>query len=134
MKKIGYIFTLLFFVIFELSLVGCKKYKSQLREGVYSGNFTVEYSSETYTSSTTLIINDNNFSSISTEPNFSSRGSGTYAIHDDVVTFNDENLWLANFDWGLILSGDYDYTYQGGLLTLSKTNPVGRYLYKLKKK
>lgn len=83
-----------------------------------------------------------NFSSQGNSNRVPAGGSGKFDIlKDKQVNFNDENMWTANFDWGLILTGKYNYEHKGDSLILTRyTEPcpncdmVGSlYQYRLKR-
>ena len=61
-------------------------------------------------------------------------GTGKYKIKNDKITFNDENGWTADFDWNLILNGEYDYNSKGKTLKIWKINTIGTYTYNLERK
>ena len=99
----------------------------------------MEYSDGT-THSNSVMINFSKISSYNSSGNgnnndfFPAGGSGTYEMKGSKITFSDTNIWLANFDWNLILSGEYDYLINGNELTISANkNSVGFYKYELKK-
>ena len=54
-------------------------------------------------------------------------GFGDYSVKSNTITFNNNNAWIANFDWGLILSGEYEYTFDGEKLVFAKG--VDKYAY-----
>ena len=48
-------------------------------------------------------------------------GSGRFDIlKNKLVNFKDQNIWTANFDWGLILNGKYNYELKGDSLILTR--------------
>ena len=100
--------------------------------GVYSGIFTVTYNvgtSESWSESvsTTLELKNGRYTC-------SYKGSGDFLIKGDKVIFKDINYWTANFDWNLILDGEYDFTFDGKKLIISAVkNGVGYYEYELEK-
>jgi hypothetical protein len=61
-------------------------------------------------------------------------GSGTYTFSNNKITFNEQNFYTADFDWNLILSGTYNYSFNGKTLKISANkNGVGDYEYVLEK-
>ncbi len=93
----------------------------------YVGTFTVTYSSGSQSVPVTLTLKDGKYGC-------STRGSGTYLTHEDKITFKDENFWTGNFDWNLILNGQYDYSLEGKKLKISAyKNNVGHYEYNMEK-
>lgn len=102
--------------------------------GTYEGTFTVEYLNrgDTFTNPVTLNFSDNSFSSTAAEDRFPAGGSGTYDISNNSITFNDENIWTADFDWGLILNGEYTITETtSSIIIRSSTNNLAIYTYEL---
>ncbi|WP_137404574.1 hypothetical protein [Echinicola rosea] len=115
-------------------LWGCQVDGIEVKDGIYKGTFTVTYSSGTQTGRTTLELKDGRFSCSGNSDRIPAGGSGTFSADNNKITFNDENPWTADFDWGLILSGVYDYTFDGKkLLISSNNNGVGQYKYDLEK-
>ena len=112
----------------------CDKDDLNIKEGTYKGTFTVTYSSGTQTGQTTLELKNGKFSCSGNSNRIPAGGSGTYSLDNGKITFNDENFWTADFDWNLILSGQYDYSFNGNKLIISADkNGVGNYEYDLEK-
>ncbi|HEY4616992.1 MAG TPA: hypothetical protein VIH09_02215 [Flavobacterium sp.] len=122
--------------IFSIAILlsSCDKDDLNIKEGTYKGTFTVTYSSGTQTGQTTLELKNGKFSCSGTSNRIPAGGSGTFSSDNNKITFNDENVWTADFDWNLILSGNYDYTFDGKKLKISADkNGVGNYKYDLEK-
>lgn len=124
-------------VIFTLItlLSSCQKddWKT-IMDGTYKGIFTVTYSSGTQRGEATLELKDGKFSCSGNSNRIPAGGSGTFVSDNKKITFNDENFWTADFDWNLILNGEYDYTFDGKKLIISANkNSVGNYKYDLEK-
>jgi uncharacterized coiled-coil protein SlyX len=105
-------------------------------EGIFIGIITVKYFKEEPwvggSGITTIELKDGKYTCAEYSNNISGGGSsGTYTIHDDKIVFVNENGWLANFDWNLILDGEYDFTFVGTQLKISKENDYARYEYDL---
>ncbi|MDQ0638129.1 hypothetical protein QF042_001694 [Pedobacter sp. W3I1] len=49
-----------------------------------------------------------------------SGGKGTYTFKDGIGYFTDEGVWTADFDWNMILNGEYDIRSSAVDLTLRK--------------
>ncbi|ARS40778.1 hypothetical protein CA265_14370 [Sphingobacteriaceae bacterium GW460-11-11-14-LB5] len=49
-----------------------------------------------------------------------SGGKGTYTFKNGIGYFTDEGIWTADFDWNMILNGEYDIRSSGVDLTLRK--------------
>jgi len=105
-----------------------------IEEGTYSGTFTVTYSSGKKFGTTTIKLENGEYICTSNPDRIPAGGSGNYSVHKNKIIFNDVNFWTADFDWNLILSGEYDYTFDGKKLKISANkNDVGYYEYDLKK-
>lgn len=47
-------------------------------------------------------------------------GSGTFIVNGDKITFTNGNIWIANFDWNLVLNEKYDLSQNRNGLTISE--------------
>lgn len=124
--------------LFVIALSACNdkdKIDNSTLEGYYSGTFTVEYSNGTvYSSPVTVSLHDNEYSCSASANKKPAGGSGGYYLDGDKICFLDENLWTANFDWNLIMSGEYSLQLIGKDLEISSLKDgVGLYQYKLHK-
>jgi hypothetical protein len=126
---------ILFFTIFTLSILGCKKEKSQnLIDGTYKGTFKVAYASGVQTGNTTITLKGGYFTCKGNENYIPAGGSGLYSFTELKINFEDHNLWTANFDGNLILSGNYNYTFDGQkLIIFSQRTKESYYEYNLVK-
>ena len=105
-------------------------------EGTYSGTFTVNYSDGTgkSTGATTLELKNGRYTCTGNHNRVPAGGSGTYSISNGKIIFEDENIWTCDFDWNMILKGEYYYTFDGKKLKFSENkNGVGYYEYDLVK-
>ncbi len=129
MKQLHYL--LLGFILISGN-VACKKDSPDqtLRNGTYTGTFTVRYQNSVQTTAASLTLANGRFSCTN---NFvPGTGSGTFSYTTSTLSFQDEGVWTANFDWNLILNGDYSYTFDGKTLRFSADkNDVGNYSYEL---
>lgn len=103
-------------------------------EGTYAGTFTVHYEFMVQNGPVTMTLKGGRYSCSGNTGHIPAGGSGTYTVSSGVITFKDENIWTADFDWNLILNGPYQFTLNSGKLTLSKgINGMGTYTYELNK-
>ena len=115
-------------------IAGCNKDELDIMDGTYKGTFTVTYDSGTQTGPTTLDLQDGKFSCQGNPNRIPAGGSGTFFSDKSKITFQDENVWTADFDLNLILSGQYSYTFDGRKLKIfADKNKVGYYEYDLEK-
>lgn len=104
--------------------------------GTYSGTFRVEYQNgETFSNPVEVsFMSENKYNSSGNDKYIPAGGSGTYEVNESIIDFKDINYWTANFDWNLILNGEYEYSLTSDQLTLSAhKNEMGLYTYKLNK-
>jgi hypothetical protein len=110
-------------------------------EGEYVGTFTVEYiDGSSFSNTVSIHLNKDNSYNSSGNGNqndfYPAGGSGTFnLLNGEKINFSDSNIWLAHFDWHLILAGEYDYSISGDKLTIHKElSEFGLYKYELTKK
>lgn len=108
----------------------------QIPNGKYTGIITVEYANgNTFSYPVTVGFMEENFYTITDDFDYyPTGGNGTFEINCTTIDFKDINPWIANFDWNLILNGQYDYSLNGNELLISAyKNNVAFYKYELKK-
>jgi len=113
----------------------------RLYEGKYTGTFTVKYFIEMPQSwvgsgngKAAIEFKDGKFTSTGNPNRVPAGGSGNYSIDGNKIIFQDENIWTADFDGGLILSGEYDYIFKGKKLKISRKSEHAHYEYNLERK
>ncbi len=80
----------------------------QAGNAVFEGTFIRSSPTGKYmTADVTLILEDNTFRGMSSEHRYPAICQGTYSIKESIVTFQDTCYWTADFDWTLILSGEW---------------------------
>lgn len=138
--KIFYLFILL------PVLSGCSdKLTFSALEGTYTGEFHYISPVDTVkrTGPASISFKQQNFTSAGSTDRIPAGGSGSIEILDDkMIEFKDENIWTANFDWGLILNGKFKYEFKGDSLILNRyfepcpacLSAPSTYQYKLKRK
>jgi len=104
-------------------------------DGSYAGQFYVAVPNADFVSSeVTLIFDNGRFTGTSSKVKYPAICRGTYEIVDDKIIFNDECIWTAEFNWGLILSGKYTYSSrEGELVSLIREEGETSYVYTLSK-
>ena len=133
-KEIMKALVVLSMVIASSLLSGCQPDNVTVVDGTYTGKFTVSNATGIQTGSVTLVLKDGNYTSTGSANRIPAGGSGTFSIDKGNLTFNDRNFWTADFDWNLILSGQYSYTFDGARLVIfSRKNGVGQYKYILER-
>jgi hypothetical protein len=107
-----------------------------IADGLYKGKFKVVYAQDqqVYTGKTSLLILSPTFVSTGNKKRIPAGGSGTFTVSGNKIVFHEENMWTADFDWNLIMNGEFDFTYDGKRLCLIAERANGRYEYVLVKK
>ena len=58
-----------------------------------------------------LSFSENNFEGSSTRPKYPAICRGSFQLNTTTVTFTDSCVWTADFDWTLILNGNYNIDF-----------------------
>ena len=86
----------------------------QLPPGKYTGYFVRSTQNSNGTSSKiTLLFTADGFTGSSDTEKYPAICEGTYSIDEDKITFANSCPWPADFDWTLILSGEYTINVDG---------------------
>lgn len=79
-----------------------------LPEGKYSGYFVRSTGDDAGSpSEVVLMFSGNTFTGSSDTPKYPAICEGTFSIKEDKITFTNTCPWTAEFDWTLILNGEY---------------------------
>ena len=132
-----------YFLTIFLLFASCKKERETISfEGTYTGVFKAYSGSREINVPTEILFTKENFE---VKTGYKA-GSGNYSIlNKNEAEFQDINTWTADFDWALILTGNYQYEIKGDSLILTKYKYGGScdlcqdvvrnsYQYRLKKK
>ncbi|HEY0895069.1 MAG TPA: hypothetical protein VGE15_00825 [Sphingobacteriaceae bacterium] len=128
-------------LLFTIGLVGsgCEETESGNLKGSFSGTFTAHGTPVTPEQSgpVQVTFDGNSYRSTSNPDRIPAGGSGTFRFADKTqIVFEDKNIWTADFSWGLILDGEYEYKFKGDSLYLTRYSDSGEakvYEYKLKR-
>lgn len=95
--------------------------ESNFQQGTFTGTFQrVQAFGDGEIAHITLIFDGNEWSGSSDITKYPALCRGTYSIKGSTITFANECPWTAEFDWSLILSGDYELTKTGNKLEFSR--------------
>lgn len=96
-----------------LMLVACDKNDSpDPGTGELSGTFMGTFSRTGMdTSGVTLEFNENSFQGQTIQPRYPAICRGSFVLHESTITFTDSCVWTADFDWTLILNGNYNISF-----------------------
>lgn len=110
--------TLFAFLLSIPLITACKKSQElpandQSLNGRYMGTF---YRTGGDTVNVSLLFTETNFSGSSDRPKYPAICSGTFSVNKNgstnTIQFNDACMWTADFDWSLILDGDYELAFK----------------------
>jgi len=110
-----------FFLTLVITIVGCNKDDDNTETNV-DGNYIGVFERDGNTSDVELTFNNGTWNGASETEKFPALCNGTYSISGNAITFENTCPWTAEFDWTLILSGDWNYNLNGNTLVLIKTN------------
>ncbi|NCD72166.1 hypothetical protein [Mucilaginibacter agri] len=128
-----------------LSIAACKKDKVVTQptpiklSGVYIGQFTYSYYGATIygeglQGNVTVTFSGSKYKSTSPSDNFAAGADGSFVVNNDKqITFADSSVHPANFNWGIILNGSYNYSTKGDSLFLINKSSSTISNYRLKK-
>lgn len=114
-------------LIISLSFSACTDKVSPVAKlsGTFDGTFFYRPASDlqVQSGSAKISFSENRYVSARNATYIPAGGSGTLEIlMDDLISFKDENIWTANFDWGLVLNGNFKYRFKGDSLILTRRN------------
>jgi hypothetical protein len=119
MKKLGFLLSFL--------LISCEVNETevQFEEGDYSGTFTlVESNGQVLTGKVDFSLNNNKYSVIPEQRYLPPAGAGTYSINGNTINLIDTAGHRADFDFTLILNGDFEFLYNERVLTLKQNDTM----------
>jgi hypothetical protein len=109
--------TLFAFLLSIPLITACKKSQElpandQFLSGRYMGTF---YRTGGDTVNVSLLFTENNFSGSSDRLKYPAICNGTFSVNKNggtnTIQFDDACMWTADFDWSLILDGDYELNF-----------------------
>lgn len=119
---------LLCFLVLIVTLgSSCKKNDNQAIKlsGTYAGTFQRKVSGSGAVSNVSLNFSDNAWNGESQTVKYPALSHGTFSTTGNKINFKNESALTAEFDWSLILSGDYDIALSGNKITISKSYATG---------
>ena len=126
---------LFMFSFFMFGFTGCKKEANNL-DGEYSGTFNRSAPNiRTQSAKVTLSITGNKFKGTSNIKNFPAICEGTFTVSGSKIDVGNDCMFTADFDWLLILKGEYEYELTGKQLKIIRSYPGKKYdTYNLEKR
>jgi hypothetical protein len=93
--------------------------------GTYAGTFQRKVSGSGAVSNVSLIFSADAWNGESQMVKYPALSHGTFSTNGSKITFKNESVWTAEFDWSLILNGDYEINTAGNKLNITKTYSNG---------
>jgi hypothetical protein len=130
MQKLIYITLLL------LALTSCKKSKIAAPTADLRANYTGTFQRlgptyEIRISKVTLNFSSDKWSGQSDMAKYPALCNGTYKIAGNKISFENGCVWTADFDWTLILSGEYELSQQNNTVKFTKSGVNYKDVYTL---
>lgn len=111
----------LIFLVLLVAMLGCNQDDENLQtlNGTYIGIF--ERDGEV--ADVELTLDNGTYQGQGEHPKFPAICRGTYTLSGNKITFVNTCAWTANFDWTLILSGEWQFALNNKVLIM--TNAAG---------
>lgn len=115
------ILNILFFLLIISSCSEDGQLEQKFQEDTFTGTFQGDLVfGDTEIANITLTFDGNRWSGTGDYPKYPALCSGTYSINGNKITFQNECAWTTEFDWTLILTGEYKLTKTGSTLEFSR--------------
>ncbi|MGB0524461.1 MAG: hypothetical protein ACPGJS_15930 [Flammeovirgaceae bacterium] len=122
-------------VLLVIGLISCNEQdiSPNALDGIYTGTFSVIQGNDTQSTSVELEFEHGTFHGTSAQKNHPAIGTGAFRLDSDGIEFTNASFWTGDFDWNLILNGDYQIKIDGQHIELTKTFNQTTYRYYLVK-
>jgi len=110
----------LFLLTIVIISLGCSRKNKNIDRNNIEGQYVGTFERNGNASNVNLNLSNNEFSGNSNVDRFPAICSGEYTISNDTIIFENACVWDADFDWSLILYGNWHYTYENNTLTMTK--------------
>ncbi|MEQ8470305.1 MAG: hypothetical protein RIC35_03930 [Marinoscillum sp.] len=95
---------------------------TSIEEGTYEGTFTRSSDRQRNQSANVILtFEDGAFTGASDQQKFPAICRGSYEVNTSGILFSDSCIWTADFDWSLILSGQFSIAKDRDNLILTKS-------------
>ena len=102
-------------------IFGCNKDNANIESNI-DGQYIGTFERNGNTSNVKLDLINGEYSGESEIVKFPAICNGSYIISSDLIKFENQCAWTAEFDWSLILSESWNYTFENNILTMVKSN------------
>jgi len=112
--------------IILLTSIGCESLHNEsdkIPDGLYIGTFQRQLAfGGGDTAHVTITFSSGSWTGQSDKPNYPALCHGTYKIEAHKIIFTNNCVFTADFDWTLILSGNYDFTLNGNQIKIVRSD------------
>jgi hypothetical protein len=112
---------ILFLIMLVLTIVSCNKDENNIETNI-NGNYTGTFERNGSISNVQISLNNGIFNGQGALEKFPALCNGSYSISGNTITFENACPWTAEFDWTLILSGNWTYSINNNELVFIKEN------------
>jgi hypothetical protein len=113
-----------FALLLIFSLNNCKKSENEITkitDGIYIGTFQrTPVWGDGQISNISITFSSGKWSGQSDNSRYPALCHGTYEVQNNKLIFQNECAWTAEFDWSLILSGEYQFNINGNSLIFTQ--------------
>lgn len=114
--------TIFLIAVILLSIIGCNK-NNDANNATINGNYTGFFERSGNISNVELKFNNNGtWSGESATVKFPALCNGTFSISGNSISFENACIWTTEFDGTLILSSEWNYSFNKNSLILTKNN------------
>jgi hypothetical protein len=110
--------------ILILSSFSCESpdsYPDKIPDGTYTGTFQRQLvTGNGEIANVSITFCSNTWSGQSDKSEYPALCNGTYKIEKQKIIFVNDCVWTAEFDWSLILGGEYNYVLEGAQLKITR--------------
>ena len=115
------------FALLSLVLVSCEDgedFPLTKLEGTYAGTFQRTVGNEPGgIAQVSITFDGNSWSGQSDTPRYPAICNGSYQIYGNIIKFENHCMFTADFDWSLILNGDFEIRQTMDAITFTKSLP-----------
>jgi hypothetical protein len=110
-------------VIFLICFTCVTDNYSKIPDGVYTGTFQRQLTfGGGDTAHISITFSGFSWTGFSDKSNYPALCHGTYTIKNHKISFINDCEWVTQFDWTLILGGDYAFSYNDKTLNIDRDN------------
>jgi hypothetical protein len=108
-------------IVIILTTISCSKDNNN-SETLLNGKYIGTFERGTNISNVEFTFNDGAYTGASDTVKFPAICDGTYTVTGRTIDFQSLCAWTAEFDWTLILGGEWNYTFQNNTLIMVHSN------------